>query len=35
MTGQVKEEILTRLAELGVRIDAGTVRSVVSEEQQP
>jgi hypothetical protein len=26
MTGQVKEEILTRLGELGVRIDAGTVR---------
>lgn len=26
MTGQVKEEILTRLGELGVRIDAGRVR---------
>jgi len=26
MTGQVKEEILTRLAELGVRVQAGTVR---------
>ena len=26
MTGVVKEEILTRLAELGVRVDAGSVR---------
>ncbi len=26
MTGQVKEEILTRFGELGVRVEAGAVR---------